>query len=154
MCSLFSSSSDKPPINWDVPQPRRRNRRSVHGGGSYSPFYDASKAFRVSGSVLIFGKSFWRRLGACITPSIRHCRCNQVGDKSGPGWCPRAWEQGRHFNNTYGLLTHWDRDKMAAIFQTTFSNAFSWMKMHEFRLRFHWKLFPRVQLTKFQHWFR
>ena len=30
-------------------------------------------------------------------------------------------------------LTHWGRDKMAAIFQTTFSNAFSWMKMHKFR---------------------
>ena len=26
-------------------------------------------------------------------------------------------------------LTDWGRDKMAAIFQTTFSNAFSWMKM-------------------------
>ena len=48
------------------------------------------------------------------------------------------------------LLTHWGRDNMAAIFQTTFSNAFSWMKMFKFRLRFH----PRVQLTIFQHWFR
>ena len=36
-------------------------------------------------------------------------------------------------------LTHWGRDKMEDIFQTTFSNAFSWMKMHE--LRFHWNLF-------------
>ena len=27
------------------------------------------------------------------------------------------------------LSIHWDRDKMAAIFQTTFSNAFSWMKI-------------------------
>ena len=44
--------------------------------------------------------------------------------------------------------------QMAAIFQTTFSNAFSWMKMNEFRLRFHWNLFPRVKLTIFQHWFR
>ena len=26
-------------------------------------------------------------------------------------------------------LTHWGQDKMAAISQTTFSNAFSWMKM-------------------------
>ena len=43
---------------------------------------------------------------------------------------------------------------MAAIFQTTFSNAFSWMKMFKFLLRFHWSLFPRVQLTIFQHWFR
>ena len=44
-------------------------------------------------------------------------------------------------------LTHWGRDKMAAIFLTTFSDAFSWMKMFKFRLRCHWSLFPRVQLT-------
>ena len=54
-------------------------------------------------------------------------------------------------NNT---LIHWDRDKMDAISQTTFSNAFSWMKMFEYRLKFHWNLFIRVQLTIFQHWFR
>ena len=42
-------------------------------------------------------------------------------------------------------LTHWSRDKMAANFQTTFSNAFSWMKMCNFLLRFHWNLFPGVQ---------
>ena len=47
------------------------------------------------------------------------------------------------------LLTHWGWDKMAAISQTTLSNAFSWMKILEFRFRFHWSLFPRVQ-----HWFR
>ena len=57
------------------------------------------------------------------------------------------------FKQTY-VLTHWGRDKMAAIFQTTFSNAFSWMKMFKFLLRFHWSLFPSVQLTIFQHWFR
>ena len=31
------------------------------------------------------------------------------------------------------VLTHWGRDKMADIFQTTSSNAFSWMEMYEFR---------------------
>ena len=40
-------------------------------------------------------------------------------------------------------LTNWSRDKMAAIFQTTCSNAFSWMKMFEFWLQFHWTLFSR-----------
>ena len=50
--------------------------------------------------------------------------------------------------------THWGRDKMAAIFQTTLWNGFSWMKMYEFRLTFHWSLFLGVQLTLFQHWFR
>ena len=29
-------------------------------------------------------------------------------------------------------LTHWGRDKMAAMCQTTFSDAFSWMKMYGF----------------------
>ena len=39
------------------------------------------------------------------------------------------------------ILTHWGRGKMDAISQTTFSSAFSWMKMLEFRLRNHWNLF-------------
>ena len=52
------------------------------------------------------------------------------------------------------MLTHWGRDKMNAISQTTFSNAFSSMKMFEFWLKFHCSLFLRVKLTIFQHWFR
>ena len=51
-------------------------------------------------------------------------------------------------------LTHRSRDQMAAISQATLSIVFSWMKMLEFRLNFHWNLFLRVQLTIFQHWFR
>ena len=38
---------------------------------------------------------------------------------------------------------------MDAISQTTFSKAFSWMKMFELRLKFHWSLFPMVQLAIF-----
>ena len=51
-------------------------------------------------------------------------------------------------------LTHWGRDKMAAISQTTFSSGFSLLKMYEFRLRFYWSVFLMVKLTIFQHWFR
>ena len=40
------------------------------------------------------------------------------------------------------------------IFQTTFSNAFSWMKSFVFWFSFHWRLFQRVHLTIIQHWFR
>ena len=43
---------------------------------------------------------------------------------------------------------------MDAISQSTFSNAFSSMKMHESRLRFHWSLFLRFELTIFQRLFR
>ena len=50
-------------------------------------------------------------------------------------------------------LTHWGRDQIDAISQTTFSNAFSRMQINEFRLEFHWSLFLMFELTIFQHWF-
>ena len=50
-------------------------------------------------------------------------------------------------------LTHWGPGEMNNISQMTFSNIFSSMKMFELRLKFHWSLFPRVQLPIFQHWF-
>ena len=59
-----------------------------------------------------------------------------------------------HLSYHYISLTHWGRDKMAANLQTTLSKAFSWMKVFEFRLKFHWGLFLRVQLSIFQLWFR
>ena len=52
------------------------------------------------------------------------------------------------------LLTHWGRNKMEVISQTTFLNAFSRMKMLEYRLKFHWSLFLGVQWTISQYWFR
>ena len=44
-------------------------------------------------------------------------------------------------------LSDWGRDKMAAIFQMTFSNGFSLMKMYEFWLIFHWNMFLRIKLS-------
>ena len=49
------------------------------------------------------------------------------------------------------MLTHWDRDEIDAILQAKFSDVFCWMKMHWLRLKFHWNILPRVQLTIFQH---
>ena len=51
-------------------------------------------------------------------------------------------------------LTHWGRHKMDPISRTPFSNGFSWMKMFEYWLKFHWNLFLRIQLTIFEHWLR
>ena len=51
----------------------------------------------------------------------------------------------------YRYITRCDRDRRAAIFRRAFSNAFSWIKMCEFRLRFHWNLFLRFQLTILHH---
>ena len=36
-------------------------------------------------------------------------------------------------HNLNDRLTHWGWDKMAAILQTTFLNAFSWMEIHDLR---------------------
>ena len=49
------------------------------------------------------------------------------------------------------FLTQLGRDKMDAISQTTFSCAFSSMKIAVFWLNFHWNMFARVQLTIIQH---
>ena len=40
------------------------------------------------------------------------------------------------------------------ISQTTFSRAFSWMKILVFWLKFQWNLFPKAQLMISQYWFR
>ena len=45
-------------------------------------------------------------------------------------------------------------DKIAAILQAIFLSAFSLMKSVVFWWKFHWSLFPRVQLMITQHWSR
>ena len=54
-------------------------------------------------------------------------------------------------------VTHWGRHKIVAIFQTIFSTVFSWMKVYEFLLRFHWSLFPINNipvLVQIMAWYR
>ena len=58
------------------------------------------------------------------------------------GYCAMFW-----------LLTHWGQDKMDTISHTIHSNVPCSIKMFEFRIRFHWSLFLRFQLTISQHWF-
>ena len=59
-----------------------------------------------------------------------------------------------HADSSPEGLTHSGRDKTAAILQMTFSNAFSWMKLIVFLFKFHWNMFPGVQLGICQPWFR
>ena len=49
---------------------------------------------------------------------------------------------------------HWVTTPRQNHFADDILNAFSWMKMYEFSLGFHWRLFLRFHLTIFQHWFR
>ena len=59
---------------------------------------------------------------------------------------PSSWKERTCLSN----LTNWGWEKTADILQTTFSNAFSWMKI----FAFDWGLFLRVQSTIMQQWFR
>ena len=71
-------------------------------------------------------------------------QCSSIGSDNGLAltkWVGCGW----------GWVNTLRPRKMDAIFQTTYSNAFSWMKMLEFLLRFHWSLFIRVQLTILPH---
>ena len=49
-------------------------------------------------------------------------------------------------NSGFSVLTYLPLNKMAAISQTTFSSSFSWMKMLEFRIKFHWHLWPGTSI--------
>ena len=51
-------------------------------------------------------------------------------------------------------LTHWGRDEVDAISQTTFSNAFSWKKMSEFRLKFPLKFVPKSPIDNIPELFQ
>ena len=55
-------------------------------------------------------------------------------------------------NGSLKLISPWT--KWPPYWQTIFPNEFSWMKMVEFRFKFHWNLFPWVQMAISQHWFR
>ena len=69
-------------------------------------------------------------------------------------WCLRCgWSNVIHKLFEWGVrklvshLIHWSLNKMAAILQATFFNAFCWQKICLFRLKFHWHIFPVVMLA-------
>ena len=92
----------------------------------------------------------WQYLVLITVAELQTCR--GIIDKSIVVWqsSDHIWVRWR----SLPFLTHWGRYNMDAILQTTFSNDFSWMKMCECRLRFHWNLFRKFESTIFHHWFR
>ena len=78
-------------------------------------------------------------------------------------WSPGVWDLQRTVGTADVLIGHWyfadclthcSWNKMATFNQTTFLNAFSWMKMYKFWLRLHSSLYLSVQLIIFQQMFR
>ena len=68
-------------------------------------------------------------------------------------FCSFNWLWPQQYLNPHlcpGALKHWDRDKVASILQTTFSNAFSSINLFDFISKCHGSLSPRVHLTIFQ----
>ena len=113
---------------------QNNNRRSCHIHG-LSPAWVSKECV-----IHVFGKCipryFYFDCPKCCRPAGPSSRmsCRSHAKVVGLGPTDR-----REFPTL--VLTHWGRDKMAAFFQTKFSNAFSWMKMFELRIKFHWSLF-------------
>ena len=119
---------------------------SINNIPGYKPFYQLMMVSLMTH--ICINRSQW----------VNFCfRSKKANERGMNWWHLMGWytETGANYvpHKIY-CLTHWGRDKMVAISQTTFLSAFSWMEMFEFRLKFHWSLFLRVQLTKFQHCFR
>ena len=88
---------------------------SLVPGRCCNSWYQVFKQILMTDILSIFYEIATRHLHQC---SLRWW-CTAPNDPSCPIYCYR-----RH---TLLILTHWGRDKMAAIFQTAFSNAFSRM---------------------------
>ena len=74
-------------------------------------------------------------------------------------WSDDIWNPGNGLSTLWHQAVAWLVNTLrprqnGRHFPDDFSNGFSWMKMYEFRLTFHWSLFQEVQLTIFQHRFR
>ena len=68
--------------------------------------------------------------------------------------CSGSYNQcNKNQTSSLSWLTYWGWDQTTDIIQMIFSNAFSSMKVFEFRFKFHQGLFLRVQLTINQYWF-
>ena len=86
--------------------------------------------------------NWWRRLKICssLYPASRQW-WNDI--PVAPGRCVAQV-----------TLNYLPLDKMAAVSQTIFSEAFSWMKSVIFLSKFHWSVFLMVLLIITQHWVR
>ena len=90
----------------------------------------------------------WQLMSAIsMTTHVRHLHDNCSAYHLGK---PVVWRGQSDYWNHVALSL----DKMAAVSQTIFSGAFSWMKSLVFWFKFHWSLFLVVQLTITQYWFR
>ena len=78
------------------------------------------------------------------------CKCSAPRSVTAVKWMSMS----ASFQKIVLSLTHWGRDEITAILQTSFSKAFSWTEIYKFILRCHWILSPRVKSTIFQHWLR
>ena len=87
----------------------------------------------------------------------------KLGGEARDSWSPDPITHGQiwgsrvsHLPDPMALLTHWGRDKMAAILPTTFSSQSYYTKPAEFGFKLNWNISQRVQSTicKCQHSFK
>ena len=103
-----------------------------------SAIVSSSSSSKISSSMLVFCRNSDRLLTERLTPQVQEVAINRLGACADvlKLWRANNGQQTKIYSFLLLLLvweTLWDRGKMAPISQTKFSNAFSWMKIYEFR---------------------
>ena len=100
--------------------------------------------------VCVSGCTYMSRYAPSMSQRQWNTKKDKSPDRNSWGYYSTTPISKKHFVSAWatnhpssGLNTLRPR-QMDAIWQTTFSNAFSWMKMFEFLLNFHWVLFKFV----------
>ena len=92
------------------------------------------------------------KLLACSVAECQYIHFGVCFTRNSIVTCDMYWPMLMETYKTSHLLTHWGRDKTAAVSLTTLPNAFSWMKGLQLRLKFHRGLFLGTQFTIKARW--
>ena len=88
--------------------------------------------YRIHSMFVILSLGNWHRQKWHGSSLVQVMACHQYSTKPLPEPILTYWQldsYGYCLQNVAISLTHWGQDKMADIFQTTFSNAFLWMML-------------------------
>ena len=101
--------------------------------------------------ILAHGRTYFAHVTTLVGPATRTILVSTgtVCDRKLVSLIFNTWNILRVFSPYIFIssLTHLSLDKIAAISQTIFTGAFSWMKSFAFWLKFHWSLFINGQIT-------
>ena len=130
-------------LNWIPPTLLKLYNLTYHIRGLYN-------------MALTWQTTFSRQHGAHLANNLFQTTWRSLGKQTFPVICWNKkitvfWLKSHQSLFPKGKLTHWGQEKMAAILQTIFWNAYCFMGIVIFWWKFHWRFISRVLSTISQH---